>query len=287
MSTRKNNQFSLIIGALCFLFSLSLNGQTKVNASEILAQIERGESVRYSNVVIEGVLDMTKMEEKLPSLNRYRGVGNNSIEEDIKGSLSFEDCVFEEEVIAYFHDEPSGYTFIAHFNEDVRFTTCTFQKGAFFKYSEFVGLADFNGSTFREESNFKYAKFEGDVGFSNVVFREEGNFKYAKFREYADFKETLFKSSGNFKYSKFMDQIDFSNCRFNDVGDFKYAEFKRGAIFRNASFDHIDMKYTNIKGDFDYSGLVYSQDADTKYMKWNQRDFSFGKNYRPSGRKEL
>jgi len=162
----------------CALFmATGLVAQKTIDAKEILSAIKNGKDVSYENVTITGTLDLTFMDEKAPELPKkrkwYKNNGSNSIEEQIEGKISFVNCVFSDNVLAYIHDEDSEYTFIANFEDDVAFTNCTFKGNALFKYSDFERDADFSGSKFEENTTFKYAKFDKNVSFANTTFDED------------------------------------------------------------------------------------------------------------------
>ena len=222
----------LLSFAFILFLSLSISAQRTVSAADILDDIKAGKSVSYENVTGTGKLDMTFMDEKLPDLPKkykwYKNGGSNSIKEIIEGKVSFVNCVFEDDVLAYFHDEESKYTFTASFENDVRFKNCEFKRNAMFKYSAFERDADFAGSKFLKESTFKYSKFDNYVSFANTLFEEYATFKYTKFKDGVSFNNARFKDDLNLKYTKVR-------------GDFNVSGMK-------VAHD-INSKYTDINGD--------------------------------------
>ncbi|GHE52158.1 MULTISPECIES: pentapeptide repeat-containing protein [Roseivirga] len=233
MSTNKLKTITLTLFAL--LLVVQGNAQTIVKASDIMEALKRGEDVSYSNATIEGVLDFTFMEEKLPELPTkrrwWRDGGDNTVNESIESKVSFVNCTFKDAVIAYYHDRRTEYTFTADFERDVRFENCTFSRDAMFKYSNFEGEAIFAGSTFEEETTFKYAEFENRADFSKTVFDEDAMFKYTKFRDGANFNAARFERS-------------------------------------------LDMKYTKVRGNLDVKDMEVRWDIITKYAEVNGRSFS-------------
>ena len=215
--------FWLFIFLICF--STSMYAQTTVSAETILNDIKNGKSITYENVTIKGVLDMTFMEDKLPDLpKRKRWYNNsNSIEQQIEGKVSFVNCVFEDHVYAYFHDEVSKYTFIANFEDNVAFTNCDFKGKALFKYSDFERNADFKGSKFSERTTFKYANFSTHVSFANTIFDEDAVFKYTEFKKGVSFNKALFKDDLDIKYVDVNGDFDASGMKVNRDIDAKYA----------------------------------------------------------------
>ena len=224
---------STLLFSITFILFLTSNlvAQNTIKASDILKDIKKGKSISYENVTITGTFDMTFMDEKLSDLPKkhkwYKNGGSNSVKETIESRISFVNCVFEDDVLAYFHDEDSEYTFTASFENDIRFKNCEFNRNAMFKYSSFEQNADFSGSKFKENSTFKYAKFDTHVSFANSIFDESANFKYTKFRDGVSFNNVKFRDNLNLKYTK----VD---------GDFNI----KGMIVAN----DINSKYTDING---------------------------------------
>ena len=218
---------ALILFVFSLFFSAALTAQT-VKASDIIKDIKSGKNVSYENVTITGILDMTPMEEKLPELPKkrrwYNNGGSNSFDTKIEGTVLFTNCVFEDDVYAYIHDEDSGYTFVADFENDVKFANCTFKGQALFKYSDFSESADFRGSKFYERSTFKYAKFSENVSFANTEFKEDAVFKYSHFRDGVSFNNAKFQDDLDIKYTKVSGEFDITNMTVADNIDSKYTK---------------------------------------------------------------
>jgi len=225
-SIKKRTVLSLIVFA--FLCSANVFAQQTVNASDIMRDIKMGKIVSYDNATITGTLDMTYMNEKLPELPKkrkwWKNGGSNSVEEQIEGSVSFTNCTFEDNVYAYFHDEDSEYTFVANFENDVRFQNCTFKGEALFKYSDFERNANFEGSKFSDRTTFKYAKFDKSVSFANTVFDEDAIFKYTEFRSGVSFNKATFKDDLDIKYTMVKGEFDISNMSVSNDIDSKYTK---------------------------------------------------------------
>lgn len=215
-----------------FLTILLLSGtisggfaQKSISASEILKKIDNGESVTYKNVVIEGELDFTDLRNQRQtssSLNFFGG-DNDTYESSVEASISFIDCTFNDDVLAYYHDERGNDTYIAHFEGDVIFQNCNFKRKSEFKYSEFQEKVDFSKTIFNREANFKYAEFSEQPSFASVEFRDDANFKYSEFPYGANFESATFEELANFKYTKFRSPVNFDNTSFEGSEDFKYT----------------------------------------------------------------
>lgn len=225
--------------------------QTRVNASEIIAKINRGEAVSYKNAEIVGNLDMTKLQNMKQNAEKGKYDSKEFIS-TVTAPLTFINCTFKGDVLAYNSPEVnvglfnnSSEVYNTNFEKDVLFENCTFEEKSAFKYSEFDGNASFVSSRFAEEALFKYAEFKKTANFSNVRFGGEANFKYVEFPEKVSFAGANFKEEANFKYAEFNSGVSFEKALFNGTANFKYADIKRtfnikGADFRGGD----DFKYT-------------------------------------------
>lgn len=225
--------------AMLLLFSIFVIrafAQKTVQASQIMEDIRRGKSIAYENAVITGELDFTYMAEKMPDLPQkskwWNNGGSNTVEESIDVAISFKKCIFEGDVLAYIHDDRSGYTFAANFDKEVIFSNCEFKKDAMFKYSDFDEQADFSGSQFLRKSTFKYAEFDEKADFSNTRFEDDATFKYAQFDEGASFNSAIFEESWNIKYLKARGEFDIAGLDVGDDIDAKYTKIN-GRSFTN------------------------------------------------------
>lgn len=250
--------FTLIL----FLASSITFAQKTVLAEDILKDIKAGKHISIKNATIKGVLDFTYMSdaiEKLPSkrksswFNWSSGNSTNEIKKMIEVRISFTNCTFKDDVLAYIPDEDSGYTFTASFEDITIFKNCNFERKAMFKYSKFESDTDFSGTTFNEDSTFKYAKFNEDI----------------------DFKKTLFNESATFKYAKFSNNVSFSNATFKDSATFKYSNFNDGVSFENTKFNEdLNIKYMKVSGDFNISNMEVAYEIDSKYTKINGKSLN-------------
>lgn len=238
-----------IILALIFL-SVSALAQSRVNARDILKSIDEGKAVNYRSVEIVGDLDLTSIQDKVADKDNDRS--RNSTKTfwyHVRIPLSFVDCTFQDDVIAYFHDDKKNETHNAVFHEDVKFQGCEFQGKSAFKYSKFHEGADFTNTTYSEEALFKYTEFSTEVSFADSTFFNDANFKYTTFPEKVDFSNVEFHDGANFKYTEFPRGVSFKNAVFKGDSDFKYAEFFEPFDFEGTEFeDSADFKYTKLEG---------------------------------------
>ena len=244
---------------LCLCLTTVAIAQKTINAEDIMADIKEGKNISYSNVTIDGDLDFTLMDDAMKKLpkkrknNWWNGNSTNEVDYTITVDISFTNCVFKNDVLAYIPDEDSGYTFTADFNENAIFKNCKFEGKAMFKYSSFEKDSDFSGAIFEDDTTFKYAKFFRNSDFSNTQYAEAATFKYSEFKR----------------------NVSFANSVFEDSAVFKYTKFKDGVSFKNVSFEEdLNIKYMKVSGDFNITGMKVAYDIDSKYTKINGKGFS-------------
>ncbi|MFD3002252.1 pentapeptide repeat-containing protein [Pontibacter toksunensis] len=228
-------------------------GQTRVDASEILQKINRGEAVSYKNAEITGDLDMTKLDNM--KLKNGKSGDTKEYISTVTAPITFVNCTFKGDVRAYFNPDNgvsgvmnnTGEVYNTNFEKDVLFENCKFEQETAFKYSEFKNDASFVSSRFSEEALFKYTKFAKNVNFSNARFEDEANFKYVNFPKGISFAGATFEEEANFKYAKFQEGVNFQKALFDGTANFKYAKISdtfniKGADFRGGD----DFKYTKL-----------------------------------------
>jgi uncharacterized protein YjbI with pentapeptide repeats len=206
-------------------------GQTRIAASQIMKQIAEGRNVQYSDAEIEGDLDLTNLENRRlerSSSGSWFGNDHQMYETSVEVSLTFTNCTFLGDVIAYYNHKNS--TYVAHFEKDVVFQNCVFRKDSEFKYSEFNGIANFSGCTFRDVANFKYAEFSSGPIFANAKFDSDADFKYTQFPRETSFEKATFYGLANFKYSKFRSPLNLNGAAFKGDEDFKYTRIDGGGF---------------------------------------------------------
>lgn len=208
------------ITLIAFLMASVGFAQKTVKASDIMNDMKNGKDISYSNATIVGDLDFTYMEEKLADLPKrqkkgwWKNGGDNTVKHVIASRVSFTNCTFEDNVLAYIPDsENSGYTFVASFEDDAIFKGCTFERKAMFKYSKFSKNASFEGAKFEDDTTFKYAKFYTNVSFAGATFRETATFKYTKFKDGVSFNNTDFQEDLNIKYTQVTGAFDIKGMK--------------------------------------------------------------------------
>lgn len=248
---------NLITTLLFTLLFASTFAQRTINASDIMRDIKNGKTISITNATIEGVLDFTFMEDALPNLPKrkrwWSNGGSNTIEKQISNLISFTNCKFRDNVLAYIPHKESGYTFIANFEDNVSFKNCVFKRKAMFKYSEFEGDAYFSESKFLDDTTFKYAEFKERSSFKNTLFDEPATFKNADFDQFVSFANAIFKETATFKYTKFNNGVSFNSTKFNE---------------------DLIIKYTKVSGNFDITNMEVEYSIDSKYATINGKKFN-------------
>ena len=243
----------LIIATLLLLPAWSF-AKSQVKASTIIDQINAGKAVQYKNAEIAGNLDFTSIKDvtvdEKSKANRLLSKGSTLVYlYHVRSPVSFTNCVFTGDVLAYVHDDDENETHNAIFYKDVDFQGCDFQGKSAFKYVKFKTKANFKNTQYSDEALFKYTKFSTDVSFSNSHFSKEANFKYTKFPKAVNFDKANFQRLANFKYTKFPEGVNFKDAQFKGNADFKYTKFSEPVNFDGVVFDaDVNFKYTKLDG---------------------------------------
>jgi hypothetical protein len=165
--------------------------QSSVSSKDIIAKINAGQAISYTNARINGDLDLTQLANKKLVKNSKNDMDSKAYLSTVTVPLTFVNCVFTGDVLAYYNPdndrfqlfkESENVVFNTNFENDVTFSGCTFEKTSAFKYSEFKGKVSFTGSRFRDEALFKYAIFTSAPNFSKVSFEDVAVFKYVSYK---------------------------------------------------------------------------------------------------------
>jgi len=173
-----------------------------IQASEILAKIERGEDVEYDGVIVEGDLDISGVELPTEHVERtnyeieYLGLADEAKmvkspirikNSEIRCVVNLGNAIYQESVNfsgTKFIDEvyfmgavlngSSGFV-ETRFNHNAYFWKAQFNYFADFKLSQFDGDAYFWGVRFNAprnmcSPNFSMTRFKGELSFKNTIF---------------------------------------------------------------------------------------------------------------------
>ncbi len=254
--------------------------KSQVKASTIIDQINAGKTVQYKNAEIVGNLDFTSIKDvtvdEKSKAGRIFSKGSTLVYRyHVRSPVSFTNCVFTGDVLAYIHDEDENETHNAIFYEDVDFQGCNFQGKSAFKYVKFKTKANFKNTQYSDEALFKYTKFSTDTSFENSRFNDAANFKYTKFSTDVSFSSSHFGREANFKYTKFPAGVSFDKATFQRLANFKYTKFPEGVSFKDAQFmGNADFKYTKFSEPLNFDGVVFDDDVNFKYTKIDGKSFT-------------
>ncbi|MGV8126934.1 MAG: pentapeptide repeat-containing protein [Methanothrix sp.] len=239
-------------------------GMREVPAQEILDKIERGEPVEYDHVIVEGDLDLYRLELPKRWANRtdfeveYIGLSEDVMlvsssirlnDSAINGKISFSNARFINPV-DFSHSHLNGSAFFGDsaFNGTADFGGSVFNGTANFRGSAFNDYADFGGSVFNGTANFRGSDFNGTASFWRSAFNDDASFWYSDFNgtaifwrsafnDYADFRGSAFNGTADFRGSDFNDYADFRGSAFNGYADFEGSDFNGYASFWYSAFN--------------------------------------------------
>jgi len=275
-----------------------------VHASQILALIERNESLDYANVVIEGDLDISRTNLSQRIIASQIAFKNSRI----LGMVSFNDSVLMAPV-RFQGVEFRGPAYFVHseFQQGADFSESSFLDKALFRKSlinhtgdfaeaKFQGLADFGSASFDgENAVFRGTRFNGSAIFVAARFGvDDANFEWSQFAAPAKFWHAVFDNGANFRGAQFGDSIDLQSAQFNGTADFFGAEFQRDVYFNDVKFETFIAQWPSIADKLNCNGPPYLQliknfkeleqfeDADScyyQYRNWKRdiRPFSWPK----------
>jgi len=269
-----------------------------VQASEILAMIERGEDVEYDGVIVEGDLELSGLD--LPKEHVERnddevevmdsGEGskliNSSIrivESEIRGTVNLSNMILL---------GPVDFNF-TNFSGPIDICGCQFENDTGFVASQFNGYALFVNANFDDnisfiESQFNYyavfwsARFDQNVSFLNSQFGDDVSFMDARFCESAEFAETKFSGSASFKNASFNKTADFKGAQFSDnvyfresefnkTANFEWVQFEKDSSFRDSNFEGTAIfNESQFTGNALFEGAVFNNTLFLKRARFNK-----------------
>ena len=256
-----------------------------VQASEILEMIERGEPVNYSNVIIEGDLNLSDLD--LPEYPVVRNsVGYisylNGVEVErfgllpgkrkiVKSAIGITDSLINGSMnfnsISFFDDISLQSTICT---EDVSFQDSQFNKSADFLWIKFYKNADFSWSRFNQTANFGEALFNKDADFRESQFDQTAFFHSAQFNQEAKFHNSQFNETANFVCSLFNLTANFNMAQFNGSAKFNEARFAKETYFRGSRFKGtVDFINAHFDRDLDFCEVSFNQSTNFRWAQFN------------------
>ncbi len=248
--------------------SIGLDGDRAINASQVLAQIEMGKPVNFSDVIIQGNLDLSQLNLPAAKVISSPIKVENSL---IYGAVNFSDAILDEQTsfkrTKFFGPTSFSHT---HFNKDVDFSETQFNKTASFKQAhfnasadyeraQFYEFADFSGACFRGGTvNFEGSEFKGLVYFWETLFDVESvNFGWCQFCGPVKLWRTQFSGSAIFQGSQFKDTVDLTRAQFDTDVDFIGAKFNKELYLIDVKFSKLQINWPSIKDKLVCNGPTY------------------------------
>lgn len=265
----------------CLLFTCTVSAQSSISAEKLIEQINAGADIALTGTTITGDLDFTRINDREQENSGNWG-NTESYRYHVRGKLSFVNCTFEGDVLAYRNEDEgksrsNGPLHNADFHKDVLFRDCKFEESVNFKYTEFHEDANFPGAEFDGEVVFKYTEFNEAADFNGLKADASVDFKYTDFEGEVNLAGASFGGYADFKYTKFPRGVDFSNATFEEDAAFKYAEFPRGVNMANVTFkDDADFKYTKFRSPANFDGTDFGRSPDFKYTELDGNRFKGG-----------
>jgi uncharacterized protein YjbI with pentapeptide repeats len=200
-----------------------------IAATDLLAEIQSGEAVNYSNVTISGQLNLVKMDGPVRQTIRI----TNS---RFAGPARIESITFDQGL------DLRGCTF----EDNVSFVKSRFLGEAKFSGARFIGQADFGDTYFENPASFISTRFLGDASFSSAQFYGDAIFLDCSFANDVDFDDAKFQRSSSFRNARFDDvrffetefagQVTFLAARFSGNATFAATRFGSDVVFRDSRF---------------------------------------------------
>jgi len=233
---------NLLILLLAFLTTTCASTNLDKNMNDFEELIRAGKDVYIENKTFKEAVDFTKILPPNPV-----NIGSNRVR--IVSSVTFMNCTFESDVIAYSLDENGNKTYTS-FQSNLSFIGCTFNGSVNFRSSTVLGRVVFSGSYFEKTANFEECSFQQlthfnkcafheELRFQNTFFMQRVNFINAEFDANVSFQGSTFNSTAQFSNTRFIGYADFSMINWRENVFFNYAEIADRSVFNSSRFSGI------------------------------------------------
>jgi uncharacterized protein YjbI with pentapeptide repeats len=246
-------------------------GQRVVPAKEILDKIQKREPVEYDNVIIEGDLDLSKLDlptkhiklteyQKLLSRSNLVKIVPHQIDirnSSIRGELNFSNILFQED-IHFIKVQVSGKADFsgAQFEDAAVFTKVQFDSDAGFSEAQ-MGFARFMSAKFGGHAGFSGAQFTIYADFSGAQFSKKAGFWCAQFSGVTSFIAAQFSGYAEFSQAQFDGEVNFLQAQFSGDADFQGAQFNAGLNLKLVKYERFLTRWESIKDHLEYDGAAY------------------------------
>ena len=233
----------------------SQNTTDNMDVSKILKTIEKGENLHIKGQKISGTIDLTQLKSIIANTSYYII--------PIQSQITFEDCTFEGEFIAYANDK--GTQKVCRFLNGVTFMNCIFREDANFKGSTIEGFANFGKSFFEKEAHFEGCTFQSEANFSNTNFLKDTHFQQCRFTKATNFMQSNLGGITSFQGAQFDGNAQFGVCEFHEYADFSKVVFNEDCFFDYAKF-HGQAVLSNgmFRGRAEFKGCEYDKKISIK-----------------------
>jgi hypothetical protein len=262
--------------------------KTPISADWVLKRIQEGKRVRLNNAVIEGDLDLNKLDLPIETVER------TEFELSILKLQTEYKIVYSSIKITYSEFKYRADFSNTKFISDVDFNFVLFAEGgAEFSGASFSGGARFAGVNFGRDAFFKGVNFGRDAWFDGAIFRESARFDGANFRRYAFFESVNFGwdtrfDGANFRkgawfIANFRGDASFNRASFSKDTRFEGTSFRAKTWFYGASFsEEANFNRVSFSGpamfeEASFSGYAMFEEASfSGYASFNRASFSGG-----------
>jgi len=171
-----------------------------ISADWVLKRIQEGKRVRLRNAVIEGDIDLNKLDLPTGRIDQTEFQKKMGLAEDVKIIQSS---------IKITHSTIKGRLNFrnSYFKKVARFDRATFSEDAVFSEATFNDYARFDGATFNDYAGFNEATFNDYAGFSGATFNSFARFDGATFNSFAGFSGATFNGYAGFSGAKFEGEV--------------------------------------------------------------------------------
>lgn len=252
---------------------------------------QKTSAYHFSDRVFEEDLDLIGMASRAKS-------GPNRYLCQVRPILTFENCVFKGDILAYSEANGEQVSFVfehpvsfincdfkgefnlkaadfrggititdCRFNEAVTMEDASFGRRTVIRESHFFKSLRMQNAHFHENANFFGSTFHDNASFQQAYFSGEAQFSKTDFRKYADLSLALFNKGFFANYAEFSDRLNMDNADFRTRCEFLSVRAARVSI-RNAHFRHIVVQGSEVSERFDLSGSHFSDgEPDLSGMK--------------------
>ncbi len=200
----------------------------KIQATEIMVAIERGDTIQISDSEVQGDLVFSEFWHATPiTVNGVVAISRTKF----NGNVYLEEC--------YFFDK-------------LEFEECSFSRAFDVRKSRFYGDCSFRGCSFDSNCSFTYSSFVKEADFSSATFDHMTILEKSNFTGQAFFQRVTFNASVSFGASRFLDNVHFAEAFCKDEVDFSGTYFEKNVDLGFKKWEGLFVTYEQLKGHLTY-----------------------------------